>query len=270
MLKAEGLQSTVQTPFKKKETIVEKTLFFYLVNHVYCLACEFQTWTFDIMSDLILNIDEEKDKFYAERIERVQRWRMGGYRYVKKKEREESMKSDYSEEKEEASMKLDKKMKEDTEKYVDGMITLDLADFGEDLHGVIPNLDKTKDRLHTPGHIIPSDQDVKTITLYGLLDNFFKTNLMNNKDNYYTCEKCRETVDMEKNIMFITRTYRLYDLPDNLAISLKRFRQTSGFTFMGRGGFSKINTDVDYPARLDLSKYVMSNFSLNFRKKRSK
>ena len=67
VLKHEDKHSKVKTPFKKKETIVEKSLMSYLVNHVYCLSCQFQTWTFDISSDIILNIDEEADRYYARR-----------------------------------------------------------------------------------------------------------------------------------------------------------------------------------------------------------
>jgi hypothetical protein len=40
-LKADDKHSKLVTPFKKKETIVENTLMSYLVNHVYCLACQF-------------------------------------------------------------------------------------------------------------------------------------------------------------------------------------------------------------------------------------
>lgn len=223
----------------------------YLVNHVYCIACEFQTWTFDIMADLILNIDEEKDRFYAKRIERLAQWRYG-------KKRTYSMNSDdgekYAEEKDAAAIKLDEKLERDNKKCVKGFWEIDIKNFGEEL---IPNFDKAKDKLFTPDHVIPEEKEIVEISLEHLLKDFFKTNLLNNKDNYYTCEKCRKTVDMEKNIMFITSTYRLYDLAPCVAISLKRFRQTGTFSYFG-GGFSKINTKVTYPEKLDLTPYVMS------------
>lgn len=221
----------------------------YLVNHVHCIACEYQTWTFDIFSDLILNIDEEKDRFYAKRIERLAQWRYG------KKSSYKSKGEKYEEEKYEAAVKLDKKLEADKKKCVKGFYEIDLKDFGDEM---IPTFDKKKDKLYTPDHVIPEEKD-DVISLEHLLESFFKTNLLNNKDNYYTCEKCRETVDMDKNIMFITSTYRLYDLPPCLPISLKRFRQTGTFSYFG-GGFSKINTKVSYPEILDVTPYVLSKF----------
>lgn len=149
-------------------------------------------------------------------------------------------------EKDAASDKLDAKLDSDSKKCVNGTYQIDLEAF-EDL---IPNFDKSKDKLYTPDHVIPSEKKSQKITLEGLLEGYFKTNLLNNKDNYYTCEKCRKTVDMDKNIMFITSTYRLYDMPSNIAISLKRFRAsnvTFGYFGRGGGGFSKINTEVQFP-----------------------
>lgn len=255
ILKAEGKNSQLVTPFKKKETIVEKTLMSYLVNHVYCLSCEFQTWTFDISSDIILNIDEEADRYYARRSMR--------YSYLGRKlmrdEAESANKNEkWGTEKDAASDKLDSKIEADGKKCQNGNYEINLEAFEDNL---IPNFDKSKDKLFTPNHVIPNENESREITLEGLLEGYFKTNLLNNKDNYYTCEKCRKTVDMEKNIMFITSTYRLYDMPPNIAISLKRFRQSStSFSFFGRGGggFSKINTDVKFPFNIDFTPYVMS------------
>lgn len=252
MLKEEKRLDPLQTAFKKKETIVEKTMMGYLVNHVYCLACEFQTWTFDIFSDLILNIDEEKDRFYAQRIERLAEWRYG----KKKKWSMDDGRDKWADQKDEAALKLDEKLEKDGKKCVKGFYQIDLKNFGNEL---IPNFEKNTDKLFTPDHIIPKvNEESNQISLEHLLEGFFKTNLLNNKDNYYTCEKCRKTVDMEKNIMFITSTYRLYDLPPCLAISLKRFRQTGTVSYFGGGGFTKINTPVSYPETLDLTPYVLS------------
>ena len=207
ILKAEGRNSPLQTPFKKKETIVEKSLMCYLVNHVYCLACQFQTWTFDICSDIILNIDEEADKYYARR---TMRYSYLGRKMMHKEMADDRAKSKWDDEKDAAGDKLDLKLEADSKKCVGGTYEIDLAAFEEN---PIPNFDKSKDKLFTPDHIIPQEKTDNTITLESLLEGYFKTNLLNNKDNYYTCEKCRKTVDMEKNIMFITSTYRLYDLP---------------------------------------------------------
>lgn len=248
LLKKEGKLNPLKTPFKKKETCIEQRMMGYLVNNVYCLSCEFQTWTFDIFSDLILNIDEEKDRFYARRIERLAEWRYGD-----KKKRRGGAGEKYSKEKDEAADKLDKKIEADKKKCTKGFSQIDIDEFGDEL---IPDFDKNIDKMFSPDHVIPGEEE-ESISLEHLLQGFFKTNLLNNKDNYYTCEKCRKTVDMDKNIMFITSTYRLYDLPPCLAISLKRFRQTGTFSYFG-GGFSKINTKVNYPARLDLSQYVLS------------
>lgn len=163
----------------------------------------------------------------------------------------------WGKEKDEASDKLDAKIEADGKKCQNGNYLIELGEYADP----IPVFDKTKDKLYTPDHVIPTENESSQITLEGLLEGYFKTNLLNNKDNYYTCEKCRKTVDMDKNIMFITSTYRLYDMPNNIAISLKRFRQsTTTFSMFGRGGggFSKINTDVKFPFQLDFTPYVMS------------
>lgn len=227
----------------------------YLVNHVYCLSCGFQTWTFDISSDIILNIDEEADRYYAQR---SMRFSYMGRKLLRDEFKNEKKKEKWEDEKDEASFKLDKKIETDSKRCASGSYLIDLEAFNDDL---IPNFDKSKDKLYTPDHIIPQETDSKVITLESLLEGYFKTNLLNNKDNYYTCEKCRKTVDMDKNIMFITSTYRLYDMPPNIAISLKRFRQsnvTFSYFSRGGGGFSKINTEVKFPFQLDFTPYVMS------------
>lgn len=52
-----------KTPYKKIQTHTQKTFCGYLVNHVYCLHCHHKSWTFDIYSDLMVNIDSaEKAK----------------------------------------------------------------------------------------------------------------------------------------------------------------------------------------------------------------
>lgn len=234
----------------------------YLVNHVYCMSCDFQTWTFDISSDIILNIDEEEDMFYAKR---QMRYSTLGRKLMRDEESENYNSAKWEKEKYDASCKLDTKIESDGKLCVEGNYEIKIEAFEENM---IPNFDKTQDKIYTSNHIIPSEKKKSGIDLVSLLDGYFKTNLLNNKDNFYTCEKCRKTVDIDKNIMFITSTYRLYDMPPNIAISLKRFRQsTTSFGMFGGGGsFSKINTDVSFPFKLDFSPYVMSKYSFFLQK----
>lgn len=100
--------------------------------------------------------------------------------------------------------------------------------------------------------------DEKEHNLNILLDNHFSTNLLNNKDNYYTCEKCRKTVDMDENIMFITSTHRLYKPAPCIAISLKRFEPSA---WGGFSNFNKIDNKVSFPMEIDFSRYVMRSES---------
>ena len=257
ILKAEHRLTPRDTPFKKKDTIVENSLFFYLVNHVYSQSCGFQTWTFDIASDIILDIEPKKDKAYAEMIERRANRYNSIFGRSRKKQNKEASTGKWYKEKFEAAKKLEKRMDRDNKAAVNGMLEIDTKLFGDNK---IPDFDKTKDTMFTADHVSPPvDTAGKAIELVDLLDDYFKTNLMNNKDNYYTCERCRKTVDMEKNIMFITHTLRIYNPSESIAITLKRFRQTSSYSFWN-SGYSKVNTQVNFPKHIDLTKYCMSKF----------
>ena len=112
------------------------------------------------------------------------------------------------------------------------------------------------------------ESSTPTVTLEKLLKNYFRSNLLDNVNSGFKCEICRRTVDMSSSLRFSTLTYRLYDLPQSLVITLKRFKPNR----WGIGGFSsyvKNNCRVEFPEELDLTPYCIckpnnKQFSQNF------
>ena len=258
ILKATGRLNPVKTPFKKKETEVENSLMCYSVNDVYCLKCEHETWTFDICLEIILAIEipQTKDLVDSDDEDKYRPKTKNSYFGWGKKSPAQEPAKKWTEEKKKAQEDLDGLIETHNNFCEDqgGHYEIDIAKFKND---PIPNFDKEKDKLYSTPHVIPQETSSKSIGLETLLEYHFKTTLLNNKDNYYTCEVCRKTEDMEKNIMFITSTHRLYDLAPTLCITLKRFKQTSSYGWGSGGGFTKINSQVDFPMQLDMTKYVM-------------
>lgn len=258
ILKAQGRLSDIKTPFKKKETVVENNLMCYSVNDVYCLKCKHETWTFDMCLEIILTIeipqtknllDSDDEDYYKPKQKK-------GWFGKSSQESKEPPKK-WTEEKKKAQEHLDQLIENHNEYCEEqgGHYEIDITKFGDE--PIPAGFNKSTDKLYSTPHVIPQESNSKSIELETLLEYHFKTTLLNNKDNYYTCEKCRKTEDMEKNIMFITSTHRLYDLAPTLCITLKRFKQTSSYSWASGGGFSKINSQVDFPMELDMTRYVM-------------
>lgn len=125
----------------------------------------------------------------------------------------------------------------------------------EKIEEEIPNFSKEDDMLFNTDHIQRIPSSSVCLKLADLLDFHFSTQMLNNVDNFYTCPKCTEEVDLDKNIRFLTIFYRIYQPPDYLCISLKRFRQvTRGFGI----SFAKDDRHVEFELELDISKYCLS------------
>lgn len=259
IMKAHNQLNPLKTPFKKKETIVENSLMCYSVNDVYCLKCKHETWTFDMCLEIILAIEIPQTKNLLESDDeddyRFQKSKKSSWWGKSKQESEEPPKK-WTAEKKKASEQLQELIEKHNEYCEEqgGLYEIDIAKFGND---PIPVFDKQKDKLFSTPHVVPQEPSTNSINLETLLEYHFKTTLLNNKDNYYTCEVCRKTEDMKNNIMFITSTHRLYDLAPTLCITLKRFKQTSSYSWGSGGGFTKINSQVDFPMELDMTRYVM-------------
>jgi hypothetical protein len=248
----------VKTPFKKKETIVENNLMCYSVNDVYCLKCKHETWTFDMCLEIILTIEipqtknllDSDDDDYGYRAPKKKGW------FGKSSQESKEPPKKWTDEKKKAHEHLEKLIEKHNEfcEEQGGHYEIELSKFNNE---PIPAFDKETDKIFSTPHVIPQESNKNSIELETLLEYHFKTTLLNNKDNYYTCEKCRKTEDMEKNIMFITSTHRLYDMAPTLCITLKRFKQTSSYSWASGGGFTKINSQVDFPMELDMTRYVM-------------
>jgi len=162
---------------------------------------------------------------------------------------EETNADPFALERQEAQTLLDNKLSlERSELDETGYRNLDLDEFKE----CVPGVDKEDELLWNPEQTqrIPTGSE-QNVTLANLLNYHFSIRLLNNVDNYYTCPNCRKTCDLETEIRHITLTYRLYQPPDHLIITLKRFRQSGN-------GFVKNTTYVNFPVELNISPYVLS------------
>ena len=277
--------SKTKTLFKKIESPTQKLFCGYLGNNVRCLHHEeYNDWTFDLLSDLILDIETEAEEQAAASAGNAQEdWanetnhnkkRKKKKKNKKKKQKEiqgatnvlgdlmaeEFTASKFSEEKQEARRNFENMLFNEGLDAQDGYNELN-PDFKGDK---IPGYDPEEDSLWNPTQFqrVPGAA-TEGKKLDDLLKNNFSTKLLNNMDNYYACPLCRkdESVDLDSEIRFSTLCYRLYQPPDNLVITLKRFKQkgrTRGYGGYGSVGFKKNNTHVQFSFELDLSKYVLS------------
>lgn len=230
--------STEKTSFKKIEAPSEKVFGNYLANRVTCIQCDYISWTFHMTLDL--NIDIDKDNIRESRTK-------------------------FTEEKETAHKVIqtqDEKLKALT---VDGHYCLegDLINFKED---VVPYFNPLTQKLYAPlndGEV--SENQTRELT--DLLDNFFRRELLNNVENYYTCYGCNKKKGEPKKgeLRFITKTFFLYYPGPVLAITLKRFKKSSSSSYFSSfsSSFSKIDTQVNFPAKLNLDKYYLSKLSVD-------
>lgn len=138
----------------------------------------------------------------------------------------------------------------------------DLINFKED---PVPYFNPENDKLFAPFND-GTVSDNQTRELTDLLDNFFRRELLNNIENYYTCYNCNKKrgEPKPKELRFITKTFFMYHPGPVLAITLKRFKKSSYQSSYGwhsfSSSFSKIDTQVNFPATLNMSKYYLSRF----------
>lgn len=245
VLKSKGELSKVPVPYKQKDTPTEKNLCTYQAHRVTCLHCNYISWTFHLSLDLNIDIDKESVRQSRHNLE---------------------------DEKTQASAilkTLDQNLM-DKVKYAHFELAGNLWNKKED---PIPNSDPENDKVYAPIANLTFNEDNQSEDLVDLLDNFFRREMLNNVENYYTCYNCNKTQGEPKKgqVRFITKTFFLYDPSPVIVITLKRFRkQSSGYSgmFGSSFGFSKIDTAVKFPAKLSLTKYFLSKFQLTNRKER--
>ena len=241
--KAEHGEDKEPTPYKKIVTETQKIFNGYLVNHVYCLHCGHKSWTFDLFSDLMVSIDKDsKDNEGTKNLEvNTGFLGFGKDKYADDKLWAQKALMEFDQDL--ANSKIDEK----------GYIALTGEDFRED---PVPDFDKkSNQKIYLPTKK-PEKLKNSSIHLQNLIKRFFSRELLNNIDNYYTCEICRKKKDFKDKMNFITRQFYLYNPGDTIVISLKRFRQNqSRWSF---GGFKKIDTSVDFEFTIDLTPYVLS------------
>jgi len=247
VLKKKGLLTKEPgVTYKKKESATEQVLCTYQAHRVTCLHCPYISWTFHLSLDLNIDIDKESV--------RQSRYNL-------------------ADEKKDAKKILDK---QDAE-----LKTRVQKDHFELTEGVwnkkedkIPNFNLDKDELFAPIANLGFSEDNQAEDLEDLLDNFFRREVLNNVENYYTCYGCNKARGEPKKgeVRFITKTFFLYDPSPVIVITLKRFKKqqsTSSYysVFSGSGSFTKIDTQVKFPPKLSLTKYFMSSL-LSRRKER--
>ena len=89
---------------------------------------------------------------------------------------------------------------------------------------------------------IPTERKQQSYTLDQCLDNYIKTEKLNDDEQWH-CPKCKEKVDSEKKIM-------LWSIPNYLIIHFKRFETN-------KNSIKKINTLINFPLNnLDVKKYI--------------
>lgn len=215
------------------ETPTETIFGHYQVTRVDCLHCNYISWSYHMSRDI--NLDIEKDR------EISKEWLLPKKKAAKTYvlEREKDMKQNHVQ---------------------SGHFELQgqFIDFKED---PIPYFDQSKDKAYVPFMSItdrPSEKE-DDVRLETLLDNYFKRELLNSVENYYTCYNCRKLKGEPKadEPRFITKTNFLYHSGPVIGIALKRFKKSTSSYWSWSSGFSKIDTTVPFPAVLDLSKYFI-------------
>jgi len=223
--------------FKRKDTPTEKIFGHYQAHRVTCIHCEYISWTFHMSLDLNIDIDKEAVR---------------------------ESRHNFENEKEAANKVIVKKDEELKQITKNGHYQLqgDLINFKED---PVPYFNPENDKLFAPFND-GTVSDNQTRELTDLLDNFFRRELLNNIENYYTCYNCNKKrgEPKPKELRFITKTFFMYHPGPVLAITLKRFKKSSYQSSYGwhsfSSSFSKIDTQVNFPATLNMSKYYLSRF----------
>lgn len=232
VMKEKNELSKEKTSFKKIESPSEKVFGNYLAHRVTCIHCDYISWTFHMTLDLNIDIDKEAIR---------------------------ESRHNFTDEKKLAQKTIqiqDEKLKNLTK---DGHYCLegDLINFKED---TVPYFNPENEKLYAPFNDGEAS-DNQTRELTDLLDAFFRRELLNNIENYYTCYGCNKKRGEPKKgeLRSITKTFFMYHPGPIIAITLKRFRKSSSSYFSSfSSGFSKIDTQVNFPARLNLDKYFLS------------
>lgn len=234
VLKKRGDLSQDKCCYKKIETPTERIFGHYQAHRVTCIHCDYISWTFHFSSDINIDIDKE--------VVRQSRINL-------KEEKDQAIIQIRND-----NQSLKAISKEGHYELKDG----DLIKFKVD---PVPYFNPATERLFAPHNERTSDDEDNSLKLENLLDNYFEREILNNIENYYTCYNCNKKRGEPKKteVRFITKTFFLYNPGPVLAITLKRFKKSSGSYFSSwGGGFTKIDTAVDFPPTLDLSKYFLS------------
>lgn len=269
-MREEKKLSKKKTEYKKLEAEIEKSFGGYMATNLECLHDDYNAWTFDVFFDLIIGMRTSKEDSAAkDKGFDFEGERKGKKRRRKKKRKrknkqeledthnvlgdlnaEEFSADKFAKPREEAQRRFDAKLFSDGLEIEDGVKTLDLEKIKEE----IPKFKREEDTLFNTDHIQRIPTASTNLKLVDLLDFHFSTQMLNNVDNFYTCPKCSEEVDLEKEIRFVTLYYRIWKAPEFFSISLKRFRQQQrsfGVTFV------KDDRYVEFPMELDISKYCL-------------
>lgn len=236
VLKKKNALSKETTCYKKIESPTERIFGHYQTNRVTCLHCDYISWTFHLSTDINIDIDKEEV-------------RQSRYNFQdEKKQAAEAVKKENN--------KLKELCKDNHYPLTHGQ----LIDMKSD---PVPYFNPETDKLFAPYSEKTSADETDVLTLENLLDNYFRRDLLNNVENYYTCYNCNKKRGEPKKgeIRFITKTFFIYNPGPVLAITLKRFKKTSSSSysfFSSSYGFTKIDTTVKFPEILDLSPYFLS------------
>ena len=291
-------EDEVRPPYEKKETYTQKNCQFYLATNVECLHDDYKGWNFTLSTDLILDIIPNysqadlnlkmthglENRVIGSKIDAInaaedKNWEKGGKINAKKNKKKKKHKGPevnvknilggedgllaeefhaekWADEKTEAQRKFDERKQEAH------FLMADHSNFELNLSSVVeevPHFEtKEGNSLWIPKHIekIPKGGN-EALKIEDCLESYFTTRLINNQEHNYNCEQCREDpdVDMENDIRFLTKYYRLYSAPQHFTITLKRFKHVSSY---GGASFEKNDTQVNYGAILDLTKYFIS------------
>lgn len=240
ILKSQGkfVKNPPNITYKLIQTPVERIFGNYQAHRVECLECDYKSWTFHFSIDINLDIDKEEV------------WRM---------------REKFVEEKKIAAQKVVQREKGLRENSVNGHYQL-TATYWNAQEDPAPYVDANKDKLFCPAPNYKESQSSndETAQLTNLLDDYFHREILNDQENYYSCVKCRKKDEGKKkdyfgktDPKFITKTFFLYNPSPVLVIVLKRFKKTNSYSWMSSGGFTKIDTEVQFPFDLDMTKYFI-------------
>jgi Ubiquitin carboxyl-terminal hydrolase len=240
ILKAQGrlLKNPPNICYKLIQTPVERIFGNYQAHRVECLECDYKSWTFHFSIDI--NLDFDKEEVYR-------------------------MRGKYVDEKADAQKLVAKREAQLRQESQNGhfQLTAALWDSQED---PAPYIDASKDKLYCPAPNYRENQSSNsdTVQLSNLLDDYFHREILNDLENYYCCAKCRKESEKKKtgyfskpDPKFITKTFYLYNPGPVLVIVLKRFKKSNSYGWMSSGGYTKIDTTVEFPFALDLTKYFL-------------